>query len=165
MDSEEPLSLDDIQDTLDAEGTIPESWVGNREVIYPAVRIITSYDERVANRSLNAGTGGDYTLFMEALTDMLCAARPMTLAGERVSAYDVRDHLERFLRKSDFYFGDGTLYLNEVDEVAIEAYAAACESKPIKNPLGYMKACIWTALKTGDAATRASVSYDAKNRS
>ena len=147
MDTEKP-SLSVIQDLTDA-GFLTRSWLGHRQQVGTAIELMTD--------AADAENGSTRRLFVEALTDLLCAERPVSLAGEKVSAGDVYDHLRRFVRWDEL---DGQPRLYDLPELAAEAYETACAKTKVKNTLGYMKACIWTALKTGDAGTLAQVTYD-----
>ena len=77
--------------------------------------------------------------------------------GSPVTARDVAERLTRYLRHSA---SRGTPVLCDLEELVRESYEEGCRSQTVRNPLGYCKACIWTALKTGDAALRAQIAHD-----
>ena len=83
-----------------------------------------------------------FRLCFEALCDLL--TRDNTISGEKVTAVEVLeivdDHIKRAL---DRY---GTCSLGIVCANACDRYEKASE-KGIKNPMQYMKACLWTALR------------------
>ena len=151
IDAQKPFFF--VDQALSEAGTFPENWLGHRQQVSAAL-------ERMADAA-DAENGSTRRLFVEALTDLLCAQRPVSLTGERVNAGDVYDHLLRFIRCSEF---DDQPRLYDLPELAAEAYETACTKTKVKNPLGYMKACIWSALKTGDAGIFAQVAYDMSKR-
>lgn len=150
MDAEKTFFF--VARALSDAGTLPEDWLGHRQLINTALEQMTD--------AAAAENGSTERLFVEALADLLCIKRSVSLAGDRVSDGDVYDHLIRFIRCDAF---DGLPRLYDLPELAAEAYEAACTKTQVKNPLGYMKACIWTTLKTGDAGILAQVTYDLSN--
>ena len=97
-----------------------------------------------------------YLLYIEALTDMLSSPKGCRIQGELISAQEVREHMDRYMKTSP----SGKVFLDTIRQVALDSYRAACKSQDIKNHLGYMKSCIWNALKTGDIATEAQILMD-----
>ena len=151
------LEKEKILSVLEREERIPAWWLGDREKIGICLQSLTDYDRRREEGRGETEPGSSYVLFLEALTDMLCARKPMELTGDAVSAGEVARLLERYVHYS---FARGTLALYELEELVRERYDEGCRTRLVRNPLGYCKACIWNALKTGDAATRAEVAHD-----
>lgn len=86
-----------------------------------------------------------YNLFNEALIDMCCADKPMTLKGSYVTYAKVIDKINH-LAKFESYYVD----ISEFSEPAMGNFIRGAEGDEIKNPLAYMKSCIWDAMQTGD---------------
>ena len=147
----------EIFSVLQTADTLPSAWLGDRSRVGECLRILTDYDHRRQETPADTEPGSTYSLFLEALTDMLSARKPMMLTGDQVSAGEVAQHLEKYLHYS---FSRGVLTLYELEELVQESYEDGCRSQRVHNPLGYCKACIWTALKTGDAAVRARIAHD-----
>ena len=86
-----------------------------------------------------------YNLFNEALIEMCCADKPMTLKGSYVTYAKVIDKINH-LAKFESYYVD----ISEFSEPAMGNFIRGAEGDEIKNPLAYMKSCIWDAMQTGD---------------
>lgn len=84
-----------------------------------------------------------YNLFVEALIEM-CMADRMTLKGACVSYAKVIDRINQLAKFADTYVD-----LSEFSDVAMNNYENAATEREIKNPLQYMKSCIWDAMQTG----------------
>lgn len=150
-------SEETVFEVLRSAETIPAAWLGDRGRVGECLRLLTDYDLRREEETADTEPGSTYLLFLEALTDMLCARQPMKLTEDHVTARDVAERLTRYLRHSA---SRGTLVLCDLEELVRESYEEGCRSQTVRNPLGYCKACIWTALKTGDAALRAQIAHD-----
>ena len=86
-----------------------------------------------------------YNLFNEALIDMCCADKPMTLKGSYVTYAKVIDKLNQLAEFGDYYVD-----LSEFSEPAMDNFIRGAEGNEIRNPLAYMKSCIWDAMQTGN---------------
>jgi len=84
-----------------------------------------------------------YLLFVEALIEM-CLADKMTLKGAYVSYAKVIDKLNELAKFTSTYVD-----LSEFSDVAMNNFKQAAVDKDIKNPMQYMKSCIWDAMQTG----------------
>ncbi len=83
-----------------------------------------------------------YNLFVEALIEM-CMADRMTLKGACVSYAKVIERINQLAKFADTYVD-----LSEFSDVAMNNYENAATEREIKNPLQYMKSCIWDAMQT-----------------
>lgn len=86
-----------------------------------------------------------YNLCNHALIEMCCADKPMLLKGVYVTYTKVIDKLNQLARFDDCYVD-----LSEFLEPAMKNYIRGTELGEIRNPLAYMKSCIWDAMSTGD---------------
>ncbi len=84
-----------------------------------------------------------YILFVEALIEM-CQSDKMTLKGSYVSYAKVIDKINELAKFNSTYVD-----LSEFSDVAMSNFKEAAVDKEIKNPLQYMKSCIWDAMQTG----------------
>lgn len=84
-----------------------------------------------------------YILFVEALIEM-CQADRMNLKGAYVSYAKVIDKINQLAKFTDTYVD-----LSEFSDVAMTNFKQAAIEKDIRNPMQYMKSCIWDAMQTG----------------
>lgn len=140
-------------------GPVTDGWMmkkeenrffASREEAHRFALEITDHDNRDDKEE------STHRLFVEALTDMLSSNRPMSVAGERVSSFDINVLLREYVDVSY----NGSYMLRDIEEITTENYELACANRQIKNHLAYMKACIWSALKTGNAGLDADVRFD-----
>ena len=83
--------------------------------------------------------------------------QPMKLKGAFVSYSKVYDRLVPHIKQGEYSTG---LYLETVEEAAVEGFINGCRETEIRNHLQYMKACIWTALQTGEIGVLAQIKHD-----
>lgn len=88
-----------------------------------------------------------YNLFNQALIEMCCCTRTMTFKGAMVSYSKIIDGVNYNAR-----FGETFVDLSELSEPAMENYLRGSYLSEIRNPLQYMKSCIWDAMQTGNIA-------------
>ncbi len=83
---------------------------------------------------------------MEALTIMLTTAENMTIKNSPcVTRSKVYDKLMPYVA-----YECGELNIQILQDVVINDYMKASQENTIRNPLNYMKACIWNVLQIGD---------------
>lgn len=88
-----------------------------------------------------------YNLFNEALIEMCCAEGTMKLKGSLVTYAKVIERINR-LAKFEATYVD----ISAFSETAMNNFTNAAVDTEIKNPLQYMKSCIWDALLTGQVS-------------
>lgn len=148
-----------VAEAMLAEGVIPDEFFFNDTLRTMAVRLITRYDVKSRKFWWTTTRGADgefahscYMLFAEALTEMSAPQAKFYYAGAKVmvTGEKVCRKINDYLRTSD----EEGMSLPELDDAvqttAMENYMTAASSMEIKNPMAYMKSCIWTALQVGD---------------
>ena len=161
--------IEKIEDELTTAGTLPYSFLSDDKKLTVAIRSITEWQRRndfYNNLKPEAKHNiydvdlrhGAYNLFVEALIEMLTPQpQPMKLKGAFVSYSKVYDRLVPHIKQGEYSTG---LYLETVEEAAVEGFINGCRDTEIRNHLQYMKACIWTALQTGEIGVLAQIKHD-----
>lgn len=85
-------------------------------------------------------------MYMEVLTQMLTATELMAAKGAKISYYNVIEKLLPHIR--GYCMGEGLNILPLMDSTVADFVAANQEIR-IKNPMAYLKTCIWTTLQEG----------------
>ena len=93
-----------------------------------------------------------YNLFVEALIEMCCADKPMALKGSITTYAKVIDKINLLAKFEDYYVD-----ISEFADPARENYKRAALDQDIRNPMQYMKACIWDAMQTGSIGMYADI--------
>lgn len=93
-----------------------------------------------------------YNLFVEALIEMCCADKPMALKGSITTYAKVIDKINQLAKFEDYYVD-----ISEFADPARENYKRAALDQDIRNPMQYMKACIWDAMQTGSIGMYADI--------
>lgn len=161
--------IEKIEDELTTAGTLPYSFLSDDKKLTVAIRSITEWQRRndfYNNLKPEAKRNNydvdlrhsAYNLFVEALIEMLTPQpQPMKLKGAFVSYSKVYDRLVPHIKQGEYSTG---LYLETVEEAAVEGFINGCRETEIRNHLQYMKACIWTALQTGEIGVLAQIKHD-----
>ena len=151
-----------VAEALMAEGVIPDEFFFNDTLRTMAVRLITQYDVKSRKYWWTTTRGADgefahscYMLFVEALTEMSAPQAKFYYAGAGakvlVTGEKVCRKINDYLRTSS---EEGDMSLPELDDAvqttAMDNYMTVATNMEIKNPMAYMKSCIWTALQVGD---------------
>ena len=163
------LFYKEIQDELYKAGTLPQNFLFDERKLTVAIRLMTAWreqkdwykkQEEEHNILSNDATlrYKAFLLFVEALIEMLSPMQsPITLKGSFITYGKVYERLQPYIKISDYF---STLYIEDIDNEAISGFIKGCENSIIRNHLQYMKACIWTAMQTGNIATLAQFKYD-----
>ena len=137
---------------------IPVEWAEDEFRLVTAVRILTEWDgmnERFRDAEMYPDLETDriqdseyvYRLFTEALTELLEKSRsPHRMLGQEVAYTQIHSKL------SEWYEYDPErrcLTLSELRQKACDAFPKEEEIDEIRNPLAYMKSCIWSLLRAG----------------
>lgn len=138
-------SIEEIEDEIRLLKTLPYTYKSNPQRMEAAIHYMTEW-----NTFFPAGFNDDlrqrvYNLFNEALIEMCCTDKPMTLKGSYVTYAKVIDKLNQLAKFEDYYVD-----LSEFSEPAMDNFIRGAEGDEIRNPLAYMKSCIWDAMQTGN---------------
>lgn len=95
-------------------------------------------------------------LFTEALADMISSRNGTRICGNIIDALEVREKLMTYTEKDS----EGNDILVDICENAIADYEKGSSRKTLVNPLGYMKSCIWDAMKKGSSYDYACIRRD-----
>lgn len=138
-------SIEEIEDEICRLKALPYTYKSNPQRMEAAIHYMTEW-----NTLFPAGFNDDlrqrvYNLFNEALIEMCCADKPMTLKGSYVTYAKVIDKLNQLAEFGDYYVD-----LSEFSEPAMDNFIRGAEGDEIRNPLAYMKSCIWDAMQTGN---------------
>lgn len=151
-----------VAEALLTDGVIPDEFFFNDTLRTMAVRLITRYDVKSRKYWWTTTRGADgefahscYMLFVEALTEMSAPQAKFYYAGAGakvlVTGEKVCRKINDYLRTSS---EEGDMSLPELDDAvqttAMDNYMTVATNMEIKNPMAYMKSCIWTALQVGD---------------
>lgn len=140
-ESEEQIESEVIDELL-KEKSLPYWYKKDERRLTAAIRFMTEWDT-LKNGYKDELEQRVYILFVEALIEM-CQADRMTLKGAYVSYAKVIDKLNQIAKFSNTYID-----ISEFSEVAMNNFKNAAVEKEIKNPMQYMKSCIWDAMQTG----------------
>lgn len=135
---------------------LPEIICEKKEYVKRSVYFLSKFD-RLGEKSFfeKEEDYSIYMLFVEALIDLLSMKKGITLTGDEVSSKEIFEKLSRAVELEE-----NSANINSVMDEARKSFKEGCKKTDIKNPLSYMKACIWTALKTGDAKLWANMLHD-----
>ena len=165
----EYLFYKEIQDELYKAGTLPQNFLFDERKLTVAIRLMTAwreqkdwYKKQQEEHNILSNDAElrykTFLLFVEALIEMLSPMQsPITLKGSFITYGKVYERLQPYIKISDSF---SSLYIEDIDNEAISGFIKGCENSIIRNHLQYMKACIWTAMQTGNIATLAQFKYD-----
>lgn len=148
-ESEEMIEIEVINEILDQK-SLPYRYKGDDLRMTAAIHFMTDWE------TFKTGYRDDleqrtYILFVEALIEM-CQADRMNLKGAYVSYAKVIDKINQLAKFTDTYVD-----LSEFSEVAMTNFKQAAIEKDIRNPMQYMKSCIWDAMQTGSISMYADL--------
>lgn len=140
-ESDEEIEFE-VEEELLGKKQLPYWYKQDERRMTAAIRLMTDW------HTFKTGYRDDleqrvYLLFVEALIEM-CQADKMTLKGAYVSYAKVIDKLNELAKFTSTYVD-----LSEFSDVAMNNFKQAAVDKDIKNPMQYMKSCIWDAMQTG----------------
>lgn len=143
QESEEEIEYEVKKEILNTR-KLPYEYKSDERRMTAAIHFITEWDT-FKNGYRDELEQRVYLLFVEALIEMCCADKPMTLKGSYVTYKKVIDKINQLAKVTDTYVD-----ISEFSEVAMNNFKEAMIDKEIKNPLQYMKSCIWDAMQTGN---------------
>lgn len=86
-------------------------------------------------------------LYAEALTQLLLSKGNLTLKGQLVTYAKVIEKIVPHITIDPFY--PDVIALDSVMNCRVLDFIGASKESQIKNPIAYMKSCIWSSLQEG----------------
>ncbi|MFI3175492.1 MAG: replication initiator protein A [Bacillota bacterium] len=151
--NQEEVAVTVQQEILEAQG-IPQKYMHDKQLMGVAVKRLVSYDEVVAFNENIFADGTDpihrqyletFSLFCDALTDMLTNRNVANYGGAMVSAENVHTQLAKYT----FYAENIESYaIDDLSEAVQSSFNKAMGNTIIKNKMKYMQTCIWNRMLT-----------------
>ena len=142
----------EVETELLKQKKLPYYFKADPEKMIAAIHFMVEWDTFFPNGYKDGFEQRIYNLFVEALIEMCCADKPMALKGNITTYAKVIDKINQ-LAKFEDYFVD----ISEFADPARENYKRAALDQDIRNPMQYMKACIWDAMQTGSIGMYADI--------
>lgn len=136
---------DIVYDELYIDKKLPYWYKTDYQRLTVAIHFMTDWKTFYPNGYTNAFQQSIYNLFNEALISMCYSDNPMNLNGALISYSHVIDKLNQLAKFESTYID-----LSAFMETAITSYSNAASEREIRNPLHYMKSCIWSAMQAGN---------------
>ena len=145
------LLSEKVKNEILSSGQIPLSYINEESLMTAAVHFLTGWETFFPDGYNNSLEQKAYNLFNDALIQM-CLTKRMRFKGCLVSNQQI---IERIDRLADFNrsFVDFSL----ITDTVINNFVHALSTQDIKNPLLYMKSCIWDILLTENINTYANM--------
>ena len=131
---------------------LPYYFKSDPEKMIAAIHFMVEWDTFFPNGYKDGFEQRIYNLFVEALIEMCCADKPMALKGSITTYAKVIDKINQLAKFEDYYVD-----ISEFADPARENYKRAALDQDIRNPMQYMKACIWDAMQTGSIGMYADI--------
>ena len=131
---------------------LPYYFKSDPEKMIAAIHFMVEWDTFFPNGYKDEFEQRIYNLFVEALIEMCCADKPMALKGSITTYAKVIDKINQLAKFEDYYVD-----ISEFADPARENYKRAALDQDIRNPMQYMKACIWDAMQTGSIGMYADI--------
>ena len=124
---------------------VPYSYANDFSIMTAAIHAMTDWDILHPSGYTDQFQQSIYNLMNAALVDMCTSTRAMKLKTSLVTNIQVIDQLNMIARFEDDYID-----ISDITEPAMQNYIQGAENNEIRNPLQYMKACIWDAMLVGN---------------
>ena len=134
----------EVETELLKQKKLPYYFKSDPEKMIAAIHFMVEWDTFFPNGYKDGFEQRIYNLFVEALIEMCCADKPMALKGSITTYAKVIDKINQLAKFEDYYVD-----ISEFADPARENYKRAALDQDIRNPMQYMKACIWDAMQTG----------------
>ena len=149
IEGDEGTSENDVQDIIKKvleDKCVPYTICLNEAVMTEVIHFITDWNTFYPNGYSDELEQKVYNLFNQALIEMCCCTdRVMKLKGALVTYSKVIDKINELAKFESSYID-----LSEITFSVMENYMKAVETNPVKNPLNYMKSCIWDVMLVGN---------------
>ena len=155
---ESKQSREEILSEMVEAGTMPYGYCYERSKLETAIEILTDSDRCACEEPAERQR---YRLFVNALADMLDASLTHSvIRGAYVSFAKVHEVLSETINAGYDERGEPYAEAFQLYENVAERYRQSNKTAEIRNPLGYMKAMIWTELTTGQMETEDQFRHD-----
>ena len=147
--SEEANLYDTVYEEISDSLSLPYRYTQNVSLMTCAVKILTEWDFR-SLPGFYLGEDAEfkrklYLLFVESLSEMMCAGFKTIVKGIPISYSRVYDAvIHNYLSASNEF---GSVDLGSLPDDVVNAFIEAGKNKRIINLKSYMKAIIWTVLQ------------------
>lgn len=142
----------EVETELLKQKKLPYYFKSDPEKMIAAIHFMVEWDTFFPNGYKDGFEQRIYNLFVEALIEMCCADKPMALKGSITTYAKVIDKINQLAKFEDYYVD-----ISEFADPAREIYKRAALDQDIRNPMQYMKACIWDAMQTGSIGMYADI--------
>lgn len=142
----------EVETELLKQKKLPYYFKADPEKMIAAIHFMVEWDTFFPNGYKDGFEQRIYNLFVEALIEMCCADKPMALKGNITTYAKVIDKINLLAKFEDYYVD-----ISEFADPARENYKRAALDQDIRNPMQYMKACIWDAMQTGSIGMYADI--------
>lgn len=142
----------EVETELLKQKKLPYYFKADPEKMIAAIHFMVEWDTFFPNGYKDGFEQRIYNLFVEALIEMCCADKPMALKGNITTYAKVIDKINQLAKFQDYYVD-----ISEFADPARENYKRAALDQDIRNPMQYMKACIWDAMQTGSIGMYADI--------
>lgn len=142
----------EVETALLKQKKLPYYFKSDPEKMIAAIHFMVEWDTFFPNGYKDGFEQRIYNLFVEALIEMCCADKPMALKGSITTYAKVIDKINQLAKFEDYYVD-----ISEFADPARENYKRAALDQDIRNPMQYMKACIWDAMQTGSIGMYADI--------
>ena len=142
----------EVETELLKQKKLPYYFKSDPEKMIAAIHFMVEWDTFFPNGYKDGFEQRIYNLFVEALIEMCCADKPMALKGSITTYAKVIDKINLLAKFEDYYVD-----ISEFADPARENYKRAALDQDIRNPMQYMKACIWDAMQTGSIGMYADI--------
>lgn len=142
----------EVETELLKQKKLPYYFKSDPEKMIAAIHFMVEWDTFFPNGYKDGFEQRIYNLFVEALIEMCCADNPMALKGSITTYAKVIDKINQLAKFEDYYVD-----ISEFADPARENYKRAALDQDIRNPMQYMKACIWDAMQTGSIGMYADI--------
>ena len=142
----------EVETELLKQKKLPYYFKSDPEKMIAAIHFMVEWDTFFPNGYKDGFEQRIYNLFVEALIEMCCADKPMALKGSITTYAKVIDKINQLAKFEDYYVD-----ISEFADPARENYKRAALDQDIRNPMQYMKACIWDAMQTGSIGIYADI--------
>lgn len=142
----------EVETELLKQKKLPYYFKSDPEKMIAAIHFMVEWDTFFPNGYKDGFEQRIYNLFVEALIEMCCADKPMALKGTITTYAKVIDKINQLAKFEDYYVD-----ISEFADPARENYKRAALDQDIRNPMQYMKACIWDAMQTGSIGMYADI--------
>lgn len=142
----------EVETELLKQKKLPYYFKSDPEKMVAAIHFMVEWDTFFPNGYKDEFEQRIYNLFVEALIEMCCADKPMALKGSITTYAKVIDKINQLAKFEDYYVD-----ISEFADPARENYKRAALDQDIRNPMQYMKACIWDAMQTGSIGMYADI--------